>query len=368
MAAVPADPELTEGQELYKMVKSLVASQQEVQQEVKNLALGQKEIAGAVGKAQDAIAVLQSGQNLMHERMSQADACVAAMSARQQQVDAEFAELRKLFEGKTRITAAADAEMPAASDEAASAAEKKRKLAQQGAGVSASQSSWADAAAKANAQGQQAGRGGQPRAGSAGVPRARQASAPQDDESLRTKVVMKRLPPVMKERLPALCPQLFDFIGQDLVRIQGPGSGTLFKIVLATEAKAAAVLKRHKEQPFTGVFEPQAPEVTLSLQPDREVWLRKLLTLQWPVLDYLHSLPTVENASMTKFRRGERRYVRIYVKEASRDVLREVGIAEYREISEDGPEPDEWLSLSPGEGSSEVFEGVRRAMNLGGEA
>lgn len=110
--------------------------------------------------------------------------------------------------------------------------------------------------------------------------------------------------------------------------------------MLNSEETAATVLRRHKEQTFTRTFEPGGERVQMNLQPDREKWLRKLLTLQWLVLDFLRLLPNVENASMTKYRIGEGRSVRIYAKGEGQDTLREVGVAECREVNEDGPEPD----------------------------
>lgn len=43
---------------------------------------------------------------------------------------------------------------------------------------------------------------------------------------------------------------------------------------------------------------------------------------------------------MNKFRVGNTRHVRIYVKEEGREILRRMGTAEYNELNEDGLEPD----------------------------
>lgn len=181
------------------------------------------------------------------------------------------------------------------------------------------------------------------------------------DDGRRERVVPKRLQPVMRDRLPVFLPSLFAHVNDSVVRVQGPTSGTRFTLVLNSEEVATALLQLRQETPFTGVFEPEGPAVPVTLQLDRERWLQKYLTMQWPVLEYLRTLATIENASMNKFRVGDRRHAQIYVKEEGREVLRLIGVGEYKEYSEDGPEPNEFV---PGEGVGEVGKGVRRAMGL----
>lgn len=75
------------------------------------------------------------------------------------------------------------------------------------------------------------------------------------DERLRARVVLKRLPPVMKDRLPILLPGLFGFLGIDLVRVQRPISGTSLTLVLNSDDKVTAFLRSHKEEALIGTFE-----------------------------------------------------------------------------------------------------------------
>lgn len=46
-----------------------------------------------------------------------------------------------------------------------------------------------------------------------------------------------------------------------------------------------------------------------------------------------------------KFRLGEKLHIRIHVKEEGKEELRLVSIAGYRELTEDGPEPGNWVGL-----------------------
>lgn len=313
----------------------------------------------------------------------QIQATVDSLATSMQHLDTKTQEMEAQFEAlKQHMKKTADA-ATGASDAAMTANEstamdKKRKVAAASAADAAGaavpsarhggdcpSSSWAQAAGRQPASGTPFA--APSRAGSSGDVKAPHGQAARD-EDIRARVVLKRLPPVMKDRLPSRLAELFACMGDDLLRVQGPQSGTSFTLVLRTADRATALLRRHKESAFTGTFESGGSAVQLNLQPDREVWLRKLLTLQWPVLHFLRSLPTIENASMTKYRVADRRFVRIYVKEAGRDILREVGNAEYREVTEDGPEPDEWVSFTPGEGTGEVAAGVRKAMGLADDA
>lgn len=133
-------------------------------------------------------------------------------------------------------------------------------------------------------------------------------------------------------------------------------------VVLASEAAAAAVRQRHRERPFIGVFEVGGVAVKpLVVQPDRERWRQNLLTLLWPVLGFLRRPPAVKDATMGKHRVDQRRHARIQVKKQGKEVLRPVGTAERRVLSEDGPEPNERVSFSASEGRGEVARGIRAA-------
>lgn len=171
--------------------------------------------------------------------------------------------------------------------------------------------------------------------------------------------MLKRLPAGKRGRLSALMPELLAFTKDTLQRVQGPPGGTSFALVLNSEEAAIELLRVHKEKPFTGVFEAGGEAIPIAIQPDRERWLQKYLTLQWPVLEHLRGLPAEENTSMNKCRMGDKRQVRIYGKEENKEILRLVGTSEYKELNEDGPEPNEWVSFTPGEGVGEVGKGAQ---------
>lgn len=55
--------------------------------------------------------------------------------------------------------------------------------------------------------------------------------------------------------------------------------------VFNSEDTVASLLRVRREAPSTGVFEEGGAAIPIASQPDRERWLQKYLTLQWPVLE-----------------------------------------------------------------------------------
>lgn len=144
----------------------------------------------------------------------------------------------------------------------------------------------------------------------------------------------------MRSRLPELMPELFAFVGSGVLSVKGPVSGTAFTLVLDSEMLASTVLRRHRAKPFEGIFGVGAAAQPLVIQPDRERWLQKLLSMQWPVIEFLRALPTVEDATCKKYRVGARRYVKLHVIAEGQEILRFVGTGEFEEVDAESPEPN----------------------------
>lgn len=53
-------------------------------------------------------------------------------------------------------------------------------------------------------------------------------------------------------------------------------------------------------KPFEGLFAAREVAAPLVIQPDRERWLQKLLSMQWLVVEFLRALPTLEGATCSK--------------------------------------------------------------------
>lgn len=60
----------------------------------------------------------------------------------------------------------------------------------------------------------------------------------------------------------------------------------------------------------------------------------------------------------------ERRHACIHAKGEGKEVLRVVGTAECRELTEAGPKHNEWVFQSPAELCAGVAKGIRKAMRL----
>lgn len=259
-------------------------------------------------------------------------------------------------------------EMGEAAQQTAAEAAKKRKVEQTIArSVAPSASPWSGVASRAHSAGPPpkpmpgGSRGG---VGAAARGQPRQAYSQTD---LRRRVVVRRLPQVMRARLPHVMPELFSFVVPWLVRIQGPTSATACTIVLDIEALATAALERHREKRFKGIFAEGGAATPLVVQPDRERWLQNLLTMQWPVVQYLRTLPAIEDATCSKFRVGAKRYIKAHINEEGKDVLRFVGMGVYEEADEEGPKLNCWLSFAPQEDCEDVANDVRRVIGLAPE-
>lgn len=116
----------------------------------------------------------------------------------------------------------------------------------------------------------------------------------------------------MNSRLPALMKDSCDFLFGDLVRVQGPEPSTAFTFAITSEAVVSAVLQRHRNALFVGCFNGSAA-VPLVVMPARETWLQKLLTLEWPVLEHLRGMQGVDDATMNKFRLGDKQFLNVHI-------------------------------------------------------
>lgn len=93
----------------------------------------------------------------------------------------------------------------------------------------------------------------------------------------RCRFVVKRLPQVVRNRLPRLPQELHDF-----VRAQGLQSARAFTFVVSSEFIVPHMLWKHRVRPSRGKSEQIGKPTHLVITPDSEKWLQKLLTMQVP--------------------------------------------------------------------------------------
>lgn len=215
-----------------------------------------------------AVSALQTSHNQLASHFQRVEAGLAEVAAKQAEVDTEYEELKQVFSAKVSV----DSEMTPLERETA---DKKRKMATglaassaAGAGGASSGASGAagalvgGAASWALVAARPAPSGFLPTAsewrgsalGNSGGGQRKGGSA-RDGDDLKMRAVLKRLPRVMRDRLPGLAQKLFGFVKDEFVRIQGPSTGTSFSLVLRSDEAAMNILRRHHERPFVGVFE-----------------------------------------------------------------------------------------------------------------
>lgn len=311
---------------------------------------------------------LTESQALMHqpthelrEGQHQLQAQIQTVSAGMTTLHTKTAEMEARFEAlklQVRTGGPADEDVNMSGD-------KKRKVAAQPA-QPVGQSSQRASTPRVVYAGTKAGSSGDaPRGGNGGGGDGHRDGG--DGGDIKCRFVVKRMPQVMKGRLPSLLPGLYEFLGDDLVKVQGAMSSSAFTFVVSSASVVDRVLAKHKIDPFMGKFG-EGDAVPLVVMPDRPRWVQKLLTMEWPVIQHLKNMSGVEDASMNKFRDGARRGMRIYVRPVGKEIFQLVGTGYYREVSELGPEPNEWLSFEPAPEFVEAAGGIREAMSLARDA
>lgn len=226
------------------MVTALAEGQNSRDFQLKDLSIGQTELATSVMGTKQVVAALQSSNNELATHFQRVQNGMAEVAAKQAKVDSEYEELKIIFSAKASVDA------PMSPQDRATADQQHKAAPVPAAGGAGRQRAprprrpWQVRRSRGRALQGVSRRGVvclRPRS-QGGDAATECAGAPPRADDFRARIVVKRLPPTMRDRGLVLMPALFDFIVPDQ-RVQGPMSGITFALVMAEEEAATAALQ-----------------------------------------------------------------------------------------------------------------------------
>lgn len=332
---------------LYAMIASVVETQKAhtAQNEVHQQRL--VELTESQAQMNQSTHELREGQASLQAQVQQISSGMTTLHSKTADMEARFEALKLQF--KCGEPAGVD-------EDSAMGTEKKRKCeapSPQHAGAGSRVGS-RGATPRVVYVGPGAGSSGDAPAGGGGGAGARRDGG---DSSIKCRFVVKRMPMVMKSRLPSLLAGLYELMGDGLQRVQGGASGSAYTFVMSSPDLVDRVLLGTRRSPSWA-----------SSMTERWRWLSCQTGLggfrsssQWN--GQLLRISRVSAGSKTH-RWSNFVNVSIYVRRVGKEVMTKVGVGYYREVSESGLEPNVWFSFTPEAEFVVAAGGIRESMSL----